>query len=170
MTVGMPEGKRLAVCLSPDFDPQSLWMATFQSRSQLLMSRGVRRRGGEAPTLADGHEIAAHGVYHEYIPKLGLEDERELFGMQVESHQRLIGRRPRGYRSPALDVTDNTLSLLAEFGFDWGWSLMGPCGPAARRPRLLATSAVRRLALRGRPIRQVTQMRGCFWVLVAMGL
>jgi peptidoglycan/xylan/chitin deacetylase (PgdA/CDA1 family) len=156
VTVVMPEGKRLAVCLSPDFDAQSLWMATFQSRSQLLMSRGefgaevgaprllefYRRYGIKTtwcvPThtmltfpraleaiLADGHEIAAHGVYHEYIPKLGLEEERELLGVQVEKHQSLIGRRPRGYRSPALDVTDNTLSLLAEFGFDWDSSLMG---------------------------------------------
>ena len=156
MTVVMPEGKRLAVCLSPDFDAQSLWMATFQSRSQLLMSRGefgaevgtprllefYRRYGIKTswcvPThtmltfpsaleaiLTDGHEIAAHGVYHEYIPKLGLEEERELLGVQVERHQSLIGRRPRGYRSPALDVTDKTLSLLAEFGFDWDSSLMG---------------------------------------------
>ncbi len=152
----MPEGKRLAVCLSPDFDAQSVWLATFRSQSQSLMSRGEFGAEVGAPrlldlfrhygirttwaipthtmmtfpaalekVLADGHEVAAHGVYHEYIPKLDLEQERELLAVQVEKHESLIGRRPRGYRSPALDVTDNTLGLLAEFGFDWDSSLMG---------------------------------------------
>ncbi|WP_270887974.1 polysaccharide deacetylase family protein [Pedococcus sp. 5OH_020] len=156
MTVAMPEGKRLAVCLSPDFDAQSVWLATFQSQSQSLMSRGefgaevgaprlldLLRRYGITTTwcipthtmltfphalervLADGHEVAAHGVYHEYIPKLQLDEERELLAVQVEQHQRLVGRPPRGYRSPALDITDHTLALLAEFGFHWDSSLMG---------------------------------------------
>lgn len=156
MPVVMPEGKRLALCLSPDFDAQSLWMSTFRSQSQLLMSRGefgaqvgtprllsLYREFGITTTwcvpthtmltfpdaleriMADGHEIAAHGVYHEYVPKLERDDERRLLEMQVEQHQSIVGRRPRGYRSPALDVTDSTLELLVEFGFEWDSSLMG---------------------------------------------
>ena len=156
MAVEMPDGKRVAVCLSPDFDAQSVWMSTFQSQSQSLMSRGefgaevgaprllefFRRFGIKTtwcvPThtmltfpepfeaiMADGHEIGAHGVYHEYVPKLALEEERDLLRKQVEIHERLVGRKPRGYRSPALDVTDNTLKLLAEFDFEWDSSLMG---------------------------------------------
>ncbi len=156
MTITMPPGKRLAVCLSPDFDAQSVWLTTFRSQSQSLMSRGEFGAEVGAPrllelfraygitttwcipthtmqtfplaleqVLVDGHEVAAHGVYHEYIPKLELQEERELLGLQVEKHESLIGRRPRGYRSPALDITDHTLSLLAEFGFDWDSSLMG---------------------------------------------
>lgn len=156
MTFTMPEGKRLAVSISPDFDAQSVWMGTFRSNSQSLMSRGefgaavgtprlieAFRRHGITTTWcvpthtiqtfpdaveaisAAGHEIGAHGVYHEYVPSLDEAEERRLLELQVEQHERLLGQRPRGYRSPALDVTDSTLGLLAELGFDWDSSLMG---------------------------------------------
>ena len=86
--------------------------------------------------VAAGHEIAAHGVYHEYIPSLELDEERRLLQLQVEQHERLVGARPRGYRSPALDVTDSTLLLLAEAGFEWDSSLMG-CDFLPYRPRMV---------------------------------
>ncbi|MEU1595144.1 polysaccharide deacetylase [Streptomyces sp. NPDC005708] len=72
-----------------------------------------------------GHEIAAHGVYHEYVPKLELDEERRLLELQLRQHEELLGRRPQGYRSPALDVTPVTLDLLAELDFEWDSSLMG---------------------------------------------
>lgn len=72
-----------------------------------------------------GHEVGAHGVYHEYVPKLELDEERRLMDLQLGIHEREIGCRPRGYRSPALDVTDHTLEILHEFGLDWDSSLMG---------------------------------------------
>jgi peptidoglycan-N-acetylglucosamine deacetylase len=75
--------------------------------------------------LEHGHEIGAHGVYHEYVPKLELEEERRLIELQLELHRRLLGQRPRGYRSPALDITDHTLHLLEEYDFEWDSSLMG---------------------------------------------
>lgn len=156
MTIHLPERKRLAVCLSPDFDAQSVWMGTFRSHSQSLMSRGEFGAEVGAPrllelfrqhhirttwcvpthtmqtfphavaaVLEDGHEVAAHGVYHEYIPALELAEERRLLELQLEQHEKILGARPRGYRSPALDITDNTLALLGELGFDWDSSLMG---------------------------------------------
>jgi peptidoglycan/xylan/chitin deacetylase (PgdA/CDA1 family) len=156
VSIAFPHGKRLAISLSPDFDAQSVWMGTFRSQSQSLMSRGefgaevgaprllsLFRRHGIVTTwcipthtmqtfpralegiLADGHEVAAHGVYHEYIPALERDEERRLLDLQVEQHERILGRRPRGYRSPALDVTNSTLELLVEAGFDWDSSLMG---------------------------------------------
>jgi peptidoglycan/xylan/chitin deacetylase (PgdA/CDA1 family) len=72
-----------------------------------------------------GHEIAAHGVWHEYVPKLEYAEERRLIELQLEQHEAMLGSRPRGYRSPALDVTDHTMALLAEYGFEWDSSLMG---------------------------------------------
>ncbi|MFJ4029931.1 polysaccharide deacetylase [Paenarthrobacter sp. NPDC089989] len=75
--------------------------------------------------LVDGHEIAAHGVYHEYIPKLEAAEERRLMELQLQQHEQLLGQRPRGYRSPAWDFSENTLGLLEEFGFTWDSSLMG---------------------------------------------
>jgi peptidoglycan/xylan/chitin deacetylase (PgdA/CDA1 family) len=156
MPLTMPEGKRLAVSLGPDFDAHSVWMGTFRSTSQSLFSRGEFGAEVGTPRLLDlfdrhgitttwcvpthtmqtfpaafaaiverGHEIAAHGVYHEYVPKLEPSEERRLIELQLSQHESLLGRRPRGYRSPALDVTDLTLELLDEYGFDWDSSLMG---------------------------------------------
>jgi peptidoglycan-N-acetylglucosamine deacetylase len=169
MPLQLPDGHRLAISLSPDFDAQSLWVGTFRSSSQTLLSRGQFGAEVGAPRLLDtfarhgirttwcvpthtmqtfpeavvavveaGHEIAAHGVYHEYVPKLSPDEERRLLELQLSLHDTLLGNRPRGYRSPALDVTDHTLPLLCEFGFDWDSSLMGhDVGPY--RPRLVTS-------------------------------
>lgn len=75
--------------------------------------------------IADGHEIAAHGVYHEPITKLDPAEERRLMELQLLQHEKLVGRRPNGYRSPAWDFSDTTLQLLEEFEFTWDSSLMG---------------------------------------------
>lgn len=75
--------------------------------------------------VSEGHEIAAHGVYHEYVPKLTPDEERRLMELQLDLHEELIGLRPRGYRSPALDITDATLGILDEFGLEWDSSLQG---------------------------------------------
>lgn len=169
MPLNLPEGKRLALSLSPDFDAHSVWMGTFRSSSQTMLSRGEFGAEVGAPRLletferygvrttwcvpthtmqtfpgaveavvAAGHEIAAHGVYHEYIPKLAPDEERRLLELQLSLHEALIGKRPRGYRSPALDVTDLTLELLAEQGFDWDSSLMGR-DFEPYRPRMVTT-------------------------------
>lgn len=80
----------------------------------------------EAQRVRDqGHEIAAHGCYHEKLSELSAGQERELLVRQLEQHSRLIGSRPRGYRSPGWDHTRQTLTLLEEFGFAWDSSLMG---------------------------------------------
>lgn len=75
--------------------------------------------------LEDGHEIAAHGVYHEYIPKLEADEERRLMELQIRQHEQFLGKRPTGYRSPAWDFSETTLQLLEEFEFTWDSSLMG---------------------------------------------
>jgi peptidoglycan-N-acetylglucosamine deacetylase len=78
-----------------------------------------------AEILGAGHEIAAHGCYHEVITELDPGEERELMELQLEQHEQVVGRRPRGYRSPAWDFSPDTLGLLEEFGFEWDSSLMG---------------------------------------------
>lgn len=72
-----------------------------------------------------GHEIAAHGCYHESVPALKGDEERSLMAKTLELHEKHVGTRPRGYRSPSWDFTENTLTILEEFGFDWDSSLMG---------------------------------------------
>lgn len=74
--------------------------------------------------LDAGHEIAAHGCYHEYIPGLDADHERHLMEVQLQQFEQIIGGRPRGYRSPAWDHSEITLQLLEELGFDWDSSLM----------------------------------------------
>lgn len=75
--------------------------------------------------LDHGHEIAGHGAYHESVPSLSESEERRLMALQISQHEKIVGRRPRGYRSPAWDFSDATLGILEEHGFDWDSSLMG---------------------------------------------
>jgi peptidoglycan/xylan/chitin deacetylase (PgdA/CDA1 family) len=88
--------------------------------------------------VAGGHEMAAHGCYHEQITKLDPVEERRLLELQIADHEQLVGRRPSGYRSPAWDFSDATLGLLEEFGFEWDSSLMGR-DFEAYRPRPLVS-------------------------------
>jgi peptidoglycan/xylan/chitin deacetylase (PgdA/CDA1 family) len=155
MPLKLPRGKQLAVAITADFDAQSLWMETkhitpsFMSRGEFGAEVGIPRllelfqrydvkgtfftpvhtmltfpRQLEA-ILKKGHEIAAHGVVHEKVRTLKGNRERKLLEIQVEQHARLVGRRPRGYRSPSWDISNKTLDLLEEFGFEWDSSLMG---------------------------------------------
>lgn len=77
------------------------------------------------PILAGGHEIAAHGCYHELVGGLAPGEEARLLTLQIEQHRSHVGRRPNGYRSPSWDFTDDTLRLLEGNGFAWDSSLMG---------------------------------------------
>ncbi len=80
----------------------------------------------EARRIRDsGHEIAAHGSYHEKLSELSEGQERDLMARQLDQHQRTLGSRPRGYRAPSWDHTRNTLTILEENGFAWDSSLMG---------------------------------------------
>lgn len=75
--------------------------------------------------MAAGHEIAAHGLWHERILDLGRDEEERVLVKQLEQHERLVGKRPRGYRSPSWDFSDHTLGLLESAGLAWDSSLMG---------------------------------------------
>lgn len=156
MPLHLPDGKRLAVAVTPDVDAHSLWMGTFNLTTPGYLSRGefgaevgVPRVLGALKSFgitttwcipthtiatfpdqvtavaAAGHEIAAHGVYHEPVTKLEPSEERRLLELQIAQHENLLGRRPAGYRSPAWDFSEVTLDLLEEFEFTWDSSLMG---------------------------------------------
>jgi peptidoglycan/xylan/chitin deacetylase (PgdA/CDA1 family) len=74
--------------------------------------------------VADGHEVACHGYLHESPVGLELEEERNLLSRSIETLEQVTGVRPRGYRSPAWDLSDNTMNLLEEFGLEYDSSLM----------------------------------------------
>lgn len=72
-----------------------------------------------------GHEIAHHGYSHRVPASLSPEREEAEMLRAIESIRRVCGHAPRGYRSPAWDLSPVTIDLLLRHGFDYDSSLMG---------------------------------------------
>ncbi|MPZ88714.1 MAG: polysaccharide deacetylase family protein [Nitriliruptorales bacterium] len=72
-----------------------------------------------------GHELGHHGWVHENPQKFDRDGERRNLERGFEAFDKVVGVRPRGYRSPAWDFSENTVDLLLEFGFDYDSSCMG---------------------------------------------
>ena len=67
--------------------------------------------------LRDGHEIAHHSHTHRWILTLTPEEEREEMERGIEAIRRATGQRPRGWRSPAAELSPISLGLLRQYGF-----------------------------------------------------
>jgi peptidoglycan/xylan/chitin deacetylase (PgdA/CDA1 family) len=74
--------------------------------------------------VSGGHEIAAHGLLHESPVGLPLDEERDLLHRSLDELRAMTGKRPRGYRSPAWDLSDNSIVLLEEAGLQYDSSMM----------------------------------------------
>ena len=72
-----------------------------------------------------GHEIGHHGYMHEPPATLSRDREAEVLDRGIEIIERITGDRPRGYRSPSWELSEDSLPLLAERGFAYDSSLMG---------------------------------------------
>jgi peptidoglycan/xylan/chitin deacetylase (PgdA/CDA1 family) len=72
-----------------------------------------------------GQELGHHGWVHENPQKFDRDGERRNLERGFEAFDRVAGVRPRGYRSPAWDFSENTIDLLLDFGFDYDSSCMG---------------------------------------------
>lgn len=144
-----------SVCLTFDFDGISLWIGTFASANISVLSRGefgpvgVERllalaKKYELPLTfcvpghtaycypdlirrihAEGHEIVHHGWVHENPVNFSRDDERSNLERGFEAIEYAIGERPTGYRSPAWDLSQNSIELLLEAGFVYDSSCMG---------------------------------------------
>ncbi|MGH6666149.1 MAG: polysaccharide deacetylase family protein, partial [Pseudolabrys sp.] len=145
---------RHIVCLTFDFDTQSGFIArgmttpTPLSRGEfgavaaprildLLKSRSIKTtwfipgftieswpRPCEA-VVKDGHEVAHHSWAH--VPpatQSRAEEEADLVRAN-DAIARLTGRKARGYRSPSWDLSEHTIDLLLQHGFQYDSSLMG---------------------------------------------
>lgn len=80
--------------------------------------------------VREGHEIGHHGWSH--VPPAQLEADREAeeFERAVAAIRKLTGEGPRGYRSPAWDISDRTLDLCLKHGCRYDSSMMGhDCEP-----------------------------------------
>ncbi len=155
MTLTLPEGKRVALAITVDFDGESLWLAKNRDHDPTTMSKGQYCGDVAAPRLlalfdhlgiatswgmpvhtyrtwpalaariAERHEVFCHGVCHEALGGMDRATERELLAAQVSAYEGTFGIRPKGYRAPGGPTTVHTLDLLDEFGFQWDSSLAG---------------------------------------------
>jgi peptidoglycan/xylan/chitin deacetylase (PgdA/CDA1 family) len=75
--------------------------------------------------LREGHEVGHHGYLHERPDRLSDEEEESVLVHGIEVLQRLTGRKPAGYRSPAWELKRGTPNLLKRYGLRYDTSLMG---------------------------------------------
>lgn len=73
----------------------------------------------------EGHEIGHHGYMHETPTGLTEAEEREMLERGLTALDKVLGVRPTGYRSPAADLSENSVRLLSEFGFAYDSSMFG---------------------------------------------
>ncbi|MEO1193325.1 MAG: polysaccharide deacetylase [Pseudomonadota bacterium] len=78
-----------------------------------------------AAVAAAGHEMGHHGWTHRLPVNLSREEEAEELRRGNEAIERLTGRRARGYRSPAWDLSPHSVELLLDEGLVYDSSLMG---------------------------------------------
>ncbi|MCH7787684.1 MAG: polysaccharide deacetylase family protein, partial [Chloroflexi bacterium] len=71
-----------------------------------------------------GHEIAHHGYMHEPPATLSREQEADVLDKGTAIIERITGEKPLGYRSPSWELSEHSLSLLAQRGFLYDSSLM----------------------------------------------
>ena len=145
---------RHLVCLSLDFDTVALWLAlgkttpTAISRGEfgavaaerllrLFSDLGIHTTwfipGITADTYApicrqiaeQGHEIGHHGYDHIAPGSLDRDAELEQLKRGNEAIVNICGQAARGYRSPAWDLSANSVELLIEQGFVYDSSMMG---------------------------------------------
>ena len=77
------------------------------------------------PYVEAGHELAHHGWTHRLPVNLTRDEEEEEIVRGNESIQRISGRKARGYRSPAWDLSPHSIDLLLKHGIQYDSSLMG---------------------------------------------
>lgn len=73
---------------------------------------------------AAGHEFGHHGYFHESPVTLEESEERRVLERGLEAFERVLGSAPKGYRSPAFDLSPNSVRLLHEYGFTYDSSMM----------------------------------------------
>jgi peptidoglycan/xylan/chitin deacetylase (PgdA/CDA1 family) len=149
MPLSTPDGRRIAVALTFDFDAEAAWLGSFKLDTPSALSRGAYGANEGVPRIlrlldnyhlpatfyipgdtadrhpeetraiaAAGHEIGHHGYLHEPPHLLDEPAEREMLERGLDALNRIVHRIPRGYRSPAWELSKNTFRLLGEYGFE----------------------------------------------------
>ncbi len=85
---------------------------------------------GEAVSICEqGHEVGHHGYLHEWVSPGDTGRSEEVLVRGLEALDRVLGVRPEGYRSPAWETGEDTLRLLAEYGFSYSSSFLDHIRP-----------------------------------------
>jgi peptidoglycan/xylan/chitin deacetylase (PgdA/CDA1 family) len=79
--------------------------------------------------LAAGHEVGHHGHMHLRNDLVSADEQRAEIEGGLAALAAAGAPRPTGYRSPAWEMTPETLSLLVEHGFEYDSSCMGDDRP-----------------------------------------
>jgi peptidoglycan/xylan/chitin deacetylase (PgdA/CDA1 family) len=76
--------------------------------------------------LDAGHEIGVHGFCHETPVGLTIQEEGVLLDRALKTLHDTLGSdlKPVGYRSPAWDLSNDSVALLVERGFSYDSSMM----------------------------------------------
>lgn len=78
------------------------------------------------PAIVDrGHEIGLHGYHHERVDTLSRKENAEAIDRALEVFDSQVGLVPKGYRSPAWELTCDLHALLKGRGIVYDSSLMG---------------------------------------------
>lgn len=147
--------QKCGVALCFDFDAESMWISAkfttpaLESRGEYGARVGVprilplldrydiratffvpaetaRRHPSLVKEIHDrGHEIGHHGDMHESPMKLKLDEEKRILETGFETLEKVTGERPKGYRSPAGELSPNSIRLFQEYGFLYDSSMMG---------------------------------------------
>ena len=145
---------RLTFCLTIGMDALSLWVTSFKSDNASMISRGELEIDGTKrvldlmdkydikstflvpghtalayPNLIKGivdrgHELAYHGWMHEDAREFSIEDQRLIIERGLEALDLVTGIRPRGHVAPAWNMSEHTMALVEEFGFEFDASRM----------------------------------------------
>lgn len=83
--------------------------------------------------VAGGHEVAHHGYIHENPNEASREEQAYWLRRSIEVIERHTGQRPRGWRAPLYNFSDDSADLLIEEGFLYDASLMGDDVPYVLR-------------------------------------
>lgn len=74
--------------------------------------------------VARGHEVALHGYFHELVGDITDAQFTEALERSLDLFETQTGERPRGFRSPAWEMTPHMLAELHRLNL-WDSSLMG---------------------------------------------
>ena len=77
-----------------------------------------------ATVVADGHELACHGWYHEDFATLPRDEQRDILARSRQAVGEAWGSEVGGFRAPYWSLGSDTLELVEEAGFTYDSSLM----------------------------------------------